>query len=124
MLETNKNIIYMLCHEMKGSSVRATYLDGDFEWVWDLEWRPKVLDLKEGANSCAGNAGFEGRKETSLMFLSKLDSKDTEEYLFFRIEGSEYVILGFFSQVLKGLERFVVFEKIWEIRSCGPKILS
>ena len=30
-------------------------------------------------------------------------------------------ILGLFSQVLKGLERFVVFEKIWEVRSSGPK---
>ena len=89
--------------------------------MWDLEWRPRVLDLKEGANSCAWNDGFEGRKETSLMFLSKLDSKDTEEYLFFRIEGSKYVILGLFSQVLKGLERFVVFEKILGIRSSGPK---
>ena len=53
--------------------------------MWDLEWRPRVRDLKEGANICAWNAGFEGRKETSLMFLSRLDSKDTEEYLFFRI---------------------------------------
>ena len=97
-------IIHILCHETKGSRVRVTYLDGGFEWVWDLEWRPKVLDLKEGANSCAWNAGFEGRKETSLMFLSRLYSKDTEEYLFFRIEGSKYVILGLFSQVLKGLE--------------------
>ena len=88
-----------------------------------LSGGPGFLDLKEGANSCAWNDGFEGRKEISLMFLSKLDSKDTEEYLFFRIEGSEYVILGLFSQVLKGLERFVVFEKIWEIRSSGPKIL-
>ena len=113
----------MLCHEMKNSRVIVTYLEGGVEWVWDLEWRSKVLDLKEGANSCAWTAGFEGRKETSLMFLSKLDSKDTEEYLFFRIEGSKYVILGFFSQVLKGLERFIVFEKIWEIRSSGPKIL-
>ena len=95
MLETNKSIIYMLCHETKGSRVRVTYLARGFEWVWNLEWRPRVLDLKEGANSCAWNAGFEGRKETSLMFLSKLNSKDTEEYLFFRIEGSKYVILGF-----------------------------
>ena len=86
MIETNKSIIYMLCHETKSLRVRVTYLDGGFEWVWDLEWRPRVLDLKEGANNCAGNAGFEGRKETSLVFLSKLDSKDTEEYLFFRIE--------------------------------------
>ena len=64
----------------------------------------------------------EGKKQV-FMFLSKLDSKDTEEYLFFRIEGSKYVVLGLFLQVLKGLERFVVFEKIWEIRSSGPKIL-
>ena len=82
-------IIHILCHETKGSRVRVTYLDGGFEWVWDLEWRPKMLDSKERANRCAWNAGFEGRKETSLMFLSKLDSKDTEEYLFFRIEGSK-----------------------------------
>ena len=66
-----------------------TYLASGLEWMWYLEWGPKTLDSKEGANNCAGNAGFEGRKETSLMFLSKLDSKDTEEYWFFIIEGSK-----------------------------------
>ena len=35
------------------------------------------------------------------------------------------MILGFFviSQVLMNFENFIVFEKIWRIRSSGPKIL-
>ena len=114
----------MLCHEMKSSRVRVTYLDGGFEWVWDLEWRPRVLDLKEGANSCAWNAGFEGRKETSLMFLSKLDSKDTEEYLFFRIEGSK--CLGFWvliSQVLMNLRVFLCLRNFGRFVLLVQKIL-
>ena len=114
MFETNEEIIYMLCHEMKNSRVRVTYLDGGVEWVWDLEWRSKVLDLTEGANSCAWTAGFEGRKETSLMFLSKLDSKDTGEYLFFIIEGNK--CLGFWvliSQVLMNLRILLCFLRIF-----------
>ena len=62
---------------MKSLKVRVTYLASGLEWMWDLEWGAKMLDSKEGANSCAGNAGFEGRKETSLMFLSKLESKSS-----------------------------------------------
>ena len=53
MFQTNVKIIYMLCHETKSSKVRITYLASGLEWMWDLEWRPKVLDLTEGANSCA-----------------------------------------------------------------------
>ena len=46
-------------------------------------------------------------------------------WLFFRVEGDE-CDSGFFviSQVLMNFESFIVFEKIWGIRSSGPKILS
>ena len=45
-------------------------------------------------------------------------------WLFFRIEGNE-CDSGFFCDFssVDELESFVVFEKIWEIRSSGPKIL-
>ena len=86
-----QKIIYMLWHEMKGSRVRVTYLAGGFEWVWDLEWRPRVLDLKEEANIYAWNAGFEGRKETSLMFLSKLESKSSHRGCLSEFEQNNYV---------------------------------
>ena len=63
MLETNKKIIYMLWHEMKGSRVRVTYLDGGFEWVWDLEWRPRVLDSKEGSIAVLGTLDLKEKKK-------------------------------------------------------------
>ena len=43
------------------------------------------------------------------------DSKETEVWLFFRIEGGDNDYGFLISQVLKGLESFVVFEKILEV---------
>ena len=42
MFETNKSIIYMLCHETKSSRVRVTYLASGLEWMWGIKvvaWR-------------------------------------------------------------------------------------
>ena len=58
---------------------------------WELEWRHKVLVLTEGANSCAGNVGFEGRQETSLMFLSKLELKSSHRGCLSEFEQNNYV---------------------------------
>ena len=33
--EMKWEIIYILCHETKGSGVRVTYLASGLEWMWD-----------------------------------------------------------------------------------------
>ena len=64
MFETNKKIIYMLWHEMKGSRVRVTYLAGGFEWVWGLEWWPWMLDSKEGSQAVLGALDLKEKKKS------------------------------------------------------------
>ena len=70
------------------------------------------VGFERGGQQLGFECWIRRKKETSLMFLSKLDSKDTEEYLFFRIEGSK--CLGFWiliSQVLMNLRVLLCLRK-------------
>ena len=63
MLETNKSIIYMLCHETKSSRVRVTYLASGLEWMRGLEWWPWMLDSKEGSQAVLGALDLKEKKK-------------------------------------------------------------
>ena len=54
------------------------------------------VGFERGGQQLGFECWIRRKKETSLMFLSKLDSKDTEECLFFRIERGDKGILGLF----------------------------
>ena len=45
----------------------------DLEW-----WLPGALDLKEEANSCAGNPGFEGREKSKCAGSVGLEGKEKQ----------------------------------------------
>ena len=74
-----------------------------------------MLDSKEGANNWALNAGFEGRNKQVLCLFPNWIRRILKSGC--SSESKEMnLILGFLiSQVLRGLERFVVFEKILEV---------
>ena len=78
MFETNKSIIYMLCHETKSSRVRVTYLASGWNVCWALsggldrfwirregpEVRLLILDSKEENKREVLLARFEGEQGT------------------------------------------------------------
>ena len=100
----------LLCHETKSSKVRITYLASGLEWMWDLEWRPRMLDSKEGKKQVWCFFDFEG--DWSVVVL-----QNWRRWMWFWD-------FFWFLKCWWTWEFFVVFEKIWGIRSSGPKILS
>ena len=64
MFQMKEKVTHMLCHEMKGSRVRVTYLAAALKVNWTLSGGPGFSWIRrEGPDSWALNSRFEGRKK-------------------------------------------------------------